>query len=115
MEVGTGASSSVAARPDARSASPEVTSSSRLEPRERGAERLNGALVDLAVLLKSREIVDKRGVNHAIGHGRAAAQTVEILQVSAKHFGTSGDKGSGRFTTDQIGGDLTPEFLATLS
>jgi len=62
---------------------------------ERDAERFDGAPIDFAVFLEFREVVDECGVNHAIGRGRSATQTCEILQISPMYFRTSGDERFG--------------------
>ena len=48
------------------SATPEVTTRGRSDPGERGAERLDRALVGLAGGREVREVVDEGGVDHAV-------------------------------------------------
>jgi hypothetical protein len=46
--------------------------------------------VDLGGVLHLREVVDERGVDHAVGCVRAAAQGLQVLQRSAPHLGAGG-------------------------
>ena len=62
---------------------------------ERGAERLDGLLVDRADGLESRPVVDEAGVNHAIRHGRSAAQAFKVLEIASMRLGAGGDERLG--------------------
>ena len=88
-------SSSVARRPGVEQPGPGGDDQGAVGARERGAERLDGAPIDLAVLLELREVVDEGGVDHAIRHGRAAAQAFQVFEVASMHLGTGGDERLG--------------------
>ena len=62
---------------------------------EHRAERLDGAPVRRAVFGEFREIVVEGGMDHAIRPGCSAAQTVQILDVAAKHLGAAGGERPG--------------------
>src|SRR5258708_1904800 len=59
---------------------------------ERGAERLDGALVRLSGGLIVAKVMDESCVDHAVRSGRSAAQAVEIFERTAKHIGACGDQ-----------------------
>jgi hypothetical protein len=46
-------------------------------------------LVDLAVFREFREVVDKGGVNHGVGHRCSAAQTLKVFERTAMDAITS--------------------------
>jgi len=58
---------------------PEVTINA-IRANEPRAESLDSAPVYLAVFLEFREVMDKSGVNHAIGSGRSAAQAFQVFK-----------------------------------
>ena len=62
---------------------------------ERSAERLDGAPIDLAILLEFREVVDEGGVDHAVRLGRSAAQAFQVFKIAAMHLGAGGDERLG--------------------
>jgi hypothetical protein len=52
-------------------------------------------LVDLAVFREFREVVDKGGVNHAVGHCCSAAQTLKVFERTAMDFSSGRDQRLG--------------------
>ena len=75
---------------------------------ERGAESLDGAPVYLAVLLEFREVVDEGGINHAIRHGRSAAQAFQVLKIAPMDLDAGGDERLGA----RIGASKTEHLMA---
>ena len=63
--------------------------------RERVAERLDGAPIDLADRLESREVVDEGGVNHAVRCGRSTPQAVEVFEIDPMDLGACGGERRG--------------------
>ena len=82
-----GASSSVATRPGASSATPEVTISGRSEPSSTAPIASMARSVVLAVLREFREVVVEGGVDHAIRLGGAAPEAVQVLERAAMDLG----------------------------
>ena len=74
---------------------PESDDQRAIGARERTAESLDGTPIRLGGWPIVREIVDKSGVDHAIGSRGAAAKAFEIFERAAMHLGTSSDKRLG--------------------
>ena len=73
------------------------------------ADRLDGAPVDPGVgrgVVVFRKVVNIRGVDHAVGGGRAAAQTGGVLQGAAVHRGPGGRQRHGGPVRTGQAGDL---------
>ena len=64
--------------------------------RKRFAERRNRAPVRFGRSREIREIVNEGGVDDGVGFGRAAVQTVEIIERTAMGLRAGGDKRPGR-------------------
>ena len=62
---------------------------------ERGAERLDGLPVHLAIRREFREVVVKGGVDNAVRGRCSAAQALEILERTAMNVGPGRGKGCG--------------------
>ena len=63
--------------------------------RERGAERLDGAPIDLADFHEFREVVDEGGVENTVRSGCSAAQAFQILKIASVHLRTRSDERLG--------------------
>jgi hypothetical protein len=57
-----------------------------------GAKGLDGGPLHLAVFFEFREVMNKGGVNYAIGNGRSTPQALQVFEAASMHLGTSGGK-----------------------
>ena len=62
---------------------------------QRGTESFDGALVNLAVFLEFREVVDEAQVDDAVRSRCSAAQAIEILERPAMYLSSFRSKGLG--------------------